>query len=122
MKDEGGKAFYYSLPPRLLSFVPMMAIQYAVYDILKLYFVNRRQNTLAAIGRADNSINGVLTTPSWKRGMSNSHRNDNFAQCLGNDEQKNMIMKNEEQYSERNKSDIDPPLSPISPLAPCKNV
>lgn len=33
--SEGWTAFYTSLPPRLLSVVPMIAIQFAFYDMLK---------------------------------------------------------------------------------------
>lgn len=35
LKEEGVRAFYRGLPPRLLSVVPMTAIQFAVYELVK---------------------------------------------------------------------------------------
>jgi solute carrier family 25 S-adenosylmethionine transporter 26 len=37
-KEEGIQAFYKSLPPRLVSVVPMIAIQYGVYEYMKVQF------------------------------------------------------------------------------------
>ena len=38
LKEEGIDAFYRSLPPRLIAVVPMIAIQFGVYDIVQKYF------------------------------------------------------------------------------------
>jgi Mitochondrial carrier protein len=38
LKEEGVGAFYRSLPPRLMSVVPMMAIQFGIYETLKTKF------------------------------------------------------------------------------------
>ena len=38
LKEEGIEAFYRSLPPRLIAVVPMIAIQFGVYDIVQKYF------------------------------------------------------------------------------------
>lgn len=45
MKEEGIGAFYRSLPPRLVSVVPMIAIQFAVYETIKTKY--RDSNRLA---------------------------------------------------------------------------
>lgn len=44
-KEEGIGAFYRSLPPRLVSVVPMIAIQFAVYETMKSKFT--LQNKIA---------------------------------------------------------------------------
>ena len=38
MKEEGIGTFYRSLPPRLMSVVPMIAIQYGMYEFMKARF------------------------------------------------------------------------------------
>ena len=38
LKEEGIEAFYRSLPPRLMAVVPMIAIQFGVYDVVQKYF------------------------------------------------------------------------------------
>ena len=50
LKEEGVGAFYRSLPPRLMSVVPMIAIQFGVYETLKSKFLhsNKEQRILAA--------------------------------------------------------------------------
>lgn len=35
LRDEGIQSFYKALPPRLLSVVPMIGIQFAVYELIK---------------------------------------------------------------------------------------
>jgi hypothetical protein len=40
LKEEGPKAFYRSLPPRLFSVVPMIAIQFGVYEFTKVCRMN----------------------------------------------------------------------------------
>lgn len=39
LKEEGVGSFYRSLPPRLLAVVPMIAIQFGIYETLKNHFV-----------------------------------------------------------------------------------
>jgi solute carrier family 25 S-adenosylmethionine transporter 26 len=39
LKEEGIGTFYRSLPPRLMSVVPMIAIQFGVYEIMKAKFL-----------------------------------------------------------------------------------
>lgn len=45
LREEGPNAFYRSLPPRLMSVVPMIAIQYGMYEILKNKF--QEENRIA---------------------------------------------------------------------------
>lgn len=47
MKEEGIGAFYRSLPPRLVSVVPMIAIQFAVYETMKSKFTIQNKIALA---------------------------------------------------------------------------
>ena len=35
LRDEGPLSFYKALPPRLMSVVPMIGIQFAVYELVK---------------------------------------------------------------------------------------
>jgi len=60
MKEEGIGAFYRSLPPRLMSVVPMIAIQFGVYEAIKANLVveNRKNNRL----RAQAALQKVKTT------------------------------------------------------------
>ena len=46
LNEEGIGAFYRSLPPRLASVVPMIAIQFGVYEALKARFL--KKNSLLA--------------------------------------------------------------------------
>ena len=50
LKEEGVGAFYRSLPPRLMSVVPMIAIQFGVYESLKTKFLhfNKEQRIITA--------------------------------------------------------------------------
>ena len=50
LNEEGLGAFYRSLPPRLMSVVPMIAIQFGAYEMLKARFVaeNREKRRAAA--------------------------------------------------------------------------
>lgn len=41
LKDEGVGAFYRGLPPRLVSVVPLIGIQFTIYEFLKRNFQNR---------------------------------------------------------------------------------
>ena len=47
-KEEGIGAFYRSLPPRLASVVPMTAIQFGAYEIIKGYFLKQRSKSRVA--------------------------------------------------------------------------
>ena len=40
-REEGAMAFYRGLPPRLVSAVPMMAIQFTVYEYMKRVMTQR---------------------------------------------------------------------------------
>jgi Mitochondrial carrier protein len=61
LKEEGVGAFYRSLPPRLMSVVPMIAIQFGVYEALKSKFQdsNKEQRILAAKALKKRTLNGV---------------------------------------------------------------
>jgi Mitochondrial carrier protein len=50
MREEGIGTFYRSLPPRLMSVVPMIAIQFGVYEALKAQFIlmNKEKRIAAA--------------------------------------------------------------------------
>ena len=50
LREEGLGAFYRSLPPRLMSVVPMIAIQFGVYESIKTHFLqfNREKRMAAA--------------------------------------------------------------------------
>ena len=50
LKEEGVGAFYRSLPPRLMSVVPMIAIQFGVYETLKTKFIvfNKEKRIITA--------------------------------------------------------------------------
>ena len=52
LKDEGPKTFYRSLPPRLLSVVPMISIQFGVYEFMKSSIIRRRRQE-ARLARED---------------------------------------------------------------------
>jgi hypothetical protein len=41
-REEGIKTFYRGLPPRLVSVVPMIGIQFGVYEFMKKVMLNRR--------------------------------------------------------------------------------
>eukprot|EP01036_Dinobryon_divergens_P023722 gene23722-32104_t len=43
-KEEGIGAFYRSLAPRLMSVVPMIAIQFAVYEAMKSNYIRKHMN------------------------------------------------------------------------------
>lgn len=45
-KEEGIKTFYRGLPPRLISVVPMIGIQFGVYEAMKKVMVSRRPGTV----------------------------------------------------------------------------
>lgn len=50
LKEEGVGAFYRSLPPRLMSVVPMIAIQFSAYEVLKKKFVHiNKENRIKRI-------------------------------------------------------------------------
>ena len=41
-KEEGMKTFYRGLPPRLISVVPMIGIQFGVYEFMKKRMISKR--------------------------------------------------------------------------------
>lgn len=41
-KEEGIKTFYRGLPPRLISVVPMIGIQFGVYEFMKKVMISKR--------------------------------------------------------------------------------
>ena len=41
-REEGVMTFYRGLPPRLVSVVPMIAIQFTVYEFMKRVMIQRR--------------------------------------------------------------------------------
>jgi Mitochondrial carrier protein len=42
MREEGVGAFYRGLPPRLVSVVPMIGIQFGVYEFIKRMMLQRK--------------------------------------------------------------------------------
>lgn len=54
IREEGIGALYRSLPPRLVSVVPMIAIQFGVYEFLKGQFI--QQNIRQRLAKANQSI------------------------------------------------------------------
>mmetsp|Transcript_10186 Transcript_10186/g.17037 ORF Transcript_10186/g.17037 Transcript_10186/m.17037 type:complete len:416 (+) Transcript_10186:254-1501(+) len=54
LREEGAGVFYRSLPPRLLSVVPMIAIQFGVYETMKAYFLE--QGVKARLSAANQAI------------------------------------------------------------------
>ena len=44
IKEEGFSSFYSSLPPRLLSVVPMISIQFGVYEFMKNSIIKKNRN------------------------------------------------------------------------------
>lgn len=64
LKEEGVRAFYRGLPPRLLSVVPMTAIQFAVYELAKrrLPSVRESAESFLAETRASISDRGLFAT------------------------------------------------------------
>lgn len=60
LKEEGIGSFYRSLPPRLVSVVPMIAIQYSVYEGMKAHFLAQRAREplrLELFPRIENQVN-----------------------------------------------------------------
>ena len=49
IKEEGVGSLYSSLTPRLLSVVPMIAIQYGIYELMRAEFIRTRQRSLPLI-------------------------------------------------------------------------
>jgi len=43
-KEEGMKTFYRGLPPRLISVVPMIGIQFGVYEFMKKRMISKRNS------------------------------------------------------------------------------
>ena len=44
-KEEGISTFYRGLPPRLISVVPMVGIQFGAYEFMKKVMLTRRDNS-----------------------------------------------------------------------------
>lgn len=62
LREEGVGTFYRSLPPRLMSVVPMIAIQFGVYEFLKKRFMQEnlilaRRNTASTLKKT--ALQGV---------------------------------------------------------------
>jgi len=53
-REEGVGTFYRSLPPRLLSVVPMIAIQFGVYEYIKANIVRTREEE--EVGSSNNIL------------------------------------------------------------------
>lgn len=67
LKEEGIGAFYVSLPPRLVSVVPMIAIQFAVYETIKTKY--RDSNRLEIRKRLAAIKNSSLSKVPSKIGL-----------------------------------------------------
>jgi hypothetical protein len=46
-REEGIRTFYRGLPPRLISVVPMIGIQFGVYEFMKKVMLERRSGEMA---------------------------------------------------------------------------
>lgn len=71
-REEGPRAFYRSLPPRLVSVVPMIAIQFGVYEFMKQRIIDqRRSHALVRLyeerARRRERIRRVLRTVTGQR-------------------------------------------------------
>lgn len=45
-KEEGFRTFYRGLPPRLISVVPMIGIQFGVYEFMKKVMIDKRNGVI----------------------------------------------------------------------------
>lgn len=59
LKEEGAGTFYRSLPPRLISVVPMIAIQFGIYEGLKAQFM--QHNVKSRLASAKNTLSNKGT-------------------------------------------------------------
>ena len=65
-REEGIGTFYRGLPPRLISVVPMVGIQFGAYEFMKKFMLSRRQDAnrrnrpLEDDGVHDNRIESVI--------------------------------------------------------------
>jgi len=69
LKEEGAGTFYRSLPPRLLAVVPMIAIQFGVYETMKHQFV--QHNIRQRVGRSLRT-RAVKAVTSTRRSLENN--------------------------------------------------
>lgn len=60
LKEEGVGTFYRSLPPRLMSVVPMIAIQFGVYELMKAKFLKDNLEERLAAARLKQSVRREL--------------------------------------------------------------
>jgi solute carrier family 25 S-adenosylmethionine transporter 26 len=60
LKEEGIGTFYRSLPPRLMSVVPMIAIQFGVYEIMKAKFLKDNLEERLAAARLKQTVRREL--------------------------------------------------------------
>lgn len=71
-REEGIGSFYRSLPPRLLSVVPMIAIQFGVYEGLKTQFVQHNIRKRLATANRTLRSSAALVRNAGARKHANS--------------------------------------------------
>lgn len=64
MKEEGPVSLYRSLPPRLLSVVPMIAIQFGVYEFMKGKIIQRRRGQFVRRARSSAAVAAPVPVPA----------------------------------------------------------
>lgn len=69
LKEEGVGTFYRSLPPRLLAVVPMIAIQFGIYETLKTRFVQHNIRQRVSRTLRTQAVKAVIST---RRTLANS--------------------------------------------------
>jgi solute carrier family 25 S-adenosylmethionine transporter 26 len=56
LREEGIGTFYRSLPPRLMSVVPMIAIQFGVYELMKAKFLKKNLEERLSAARLKQTV------------------------------------------------------------------
>ena len=74
LREEGVGPLYRSLAPRLLSVVPMIAIQYGIYEFMKGRFLLGRSKSSSAYVRTSRGRNKKMSSPAKQRDSAASHR------------------------------------------------
>jgi len=59
-KEEGMKTFYRGLPPRLISVVPMIGIQFGVYEFMKRTMIAKRSSGVVVEMREQHKMEEIM--------------------------------------------------------------
>jgi len=74
MKEEGVTAFYRGLTPRLLSVVPMIGIQFGVYEFTKKFMLARDEKSVKPVGWRDTKAERERWEKEAERARSKKNR------------------------------------------------